>query len=372
MGVATGDANNNEDINNLPICRRDPLRVKKTHWYHAETMENDLYEDEVNPNNPSKVRISITRASFSEDEGDLESPEKSRPRADSDSSIDEQEMEKLMQEGDENENEQLHNGEEKLNGHSGDPSSNDDDNNSRTVDDDEVTKAFENGVTISDAADERSESAGKVGDEQNDSLQSNNKEDSSESSPTKSPAMEMIGDRVLIERDGKFELVDVSEIKAEYYDMLGIAPENNGENATSEETGSETSESSVKEIAEDKPEKRPRPKTTSVHELHRRNEKKRTAKGVDRTRSQSAKALRQRSDEYAHIKSDYAMTEQQLEIRRKCKEAKLRRQKEEQEREREEQQRKREDADRAFQVSILSFKPYVVGKACHGMMINVF
>lgn len=328
-------------------------------------MENDLHEDEVNPNNPSKVRISITRASFSDDEGDLESPEKSRPRADSDSSMDEQEMEKLMQEGDENENEQLHNGEEILNGHSDDPSRNDAVNNSRTVEDDEVTKAFENGVTISDPA---GGLAGKVDDEQNESLQSNNKEDSSESSPTKSPAMEMIGDRVLIERDGKFELVDVSEIKAEYYDMLGIAPENDGDNAASEETGSETSENSVKEIAEDKPEKRPRPKTTSVHELHRRNEKKRTAKGVDRTRSQSAKALRQRSDEYAHIRSDYAMTEQQLEIRRKCREAKLRRQKEEQEREREEQQRKREDADRAFQVSIL----LNVGKACHGMIINVF
>ena len=316
-------------------------------------MENDLYEDEVNPNNPSTVRISITRASFSEDEEDLESPEKSRPRADSDSSIDEQEMERMMQGGDENEKEQLHNGEEKLNGHSDDPSSNDVDNNSSKVEDDEVTKAFENGVTISDAANERSESTGNVGDEQNDSLQSNNKEDSSESSPTKSPAMEMIGERVLIERDGKFELVDVSEIKAEYYDMLGIEVENNDENAASEETGSETSENSVKEIAEDKSEERPRPKTTSVHELLRRNEKKRTAKGVDRTRSQSAKALRRRSDEYAHIKSDYAMTEQQLEIRRKCKEAKLRRQKEEQEREREEQQRKREDADRAFHVSIL-------------------
>lgn len=351
--VATGDTNNNENINNLPICRRDSQRIKKTHWYHAETMENDFYEVDVNPNNPNRVRISITRASFSEDEGDLESPEKSRPRADSDSSIDEQEMEKLMQEGDQNENEQLHKGEEKLNGHSHDPSSNDVDKNSRTVEDDEVTKAFENGVTISDAASERSESAGKVSDEQNESLQSNNKEDSSESSPTKSPAMEMIGDRVLIERDGKFELVDVSEIRAEYYDMLGIAPESDGENAASEGTGSETSENSAKEIAEDKPEKRPRPKTTSVHELHRRNDKKRTAKGVDRTRSQSAKAIRQRNDEYAHIKSDYAMTEQQLEIRRKCKEAKLRRQKEEQEREREEQQRKREDADRAFQVSIL-------------------
>ena len=318
-------------------------------------MENDFDEDDVNPNNPNKVRISITRASFSEDEGEPESAEISRPRADSDSSIDEQEMEKMMQEDEQNENEQLQNGEEKSGEHSNDHSSNDVVKDSRTTEDDEVTKAFENGVTITDdsTARDRSESAGKVDDEANESLQNHNKEDSAEPPPPKSPAMEMIGDRVLIERDGKFELVDVSEIKAEYYDMLGIAPENNGENDASEGTGSETSENNTKEIEEEKPETRPRPKTTSVHELHRRNEKKRTARGVDRTRSQSAKAVRQRNDEYAHIKSDYAMTEQQLEIRRKCKEAKLRRQKEEQEREREEQQRKREDADRAFQVSIL-------------------
>lgn len=326
-------------------------------------MENEFDQDDVNPNNPNEVRISITRASFSEDESDLESPGKSRPRADSDSSIDEQEMEKMMQEDEHNENEQLHNGGEKSNEHNDEPSSDDVVNHSRTAEDEEVTKAFENGVTISDndtAANESSESAGKVNDEANESLQSNNNEDSP---PSKSPAMEMIGDRVLIERDGKFELVDVSEIKAEYYDMLGIVPENNDENILSEETGSETSEKNAKEIEDEKSEQeRPRPKTTSVQELQRRNEKKRTSRGVDRTRSQSAKAIRQRNDDYAHIRSEYAMTEQQLEIRRKCKEAKLRRQKEEQEREREEQQRKREDADRAFQVSRRS-KTYVVGKA---------
>lgn len=330
-------------------------------------MENDFHEGDVNPSNPSKVRISITRASFSEDESDDESAEKSRPRADSDSSIDEEEMERLMQEDEQNENEQLHNGGEKSNEHSNDPSSDDVGKDSRTAEDEEVSKAFENGVTINDEADgtasEQSESAGKVNDEGNESLQSNNKEDSVESPPPKSPAMEMIGDRVLIERDGKFELVDVSEIKAEYYDMLGITPENNDND--NEGTNSETSENNAKEIEEEKPETRPRPKTTSLHELQRRNaEKKKTARGIDRTRSQSAKAVRQRNDEFAHIKSEYAMTAQQLEIRRKCKEAKLRRQKEEQEREREEEQRKREDADRAFQVSRYIFfiiLAYVVG-----------
>lgn len=39
---------------------------------------------------------------------------------------------------------------------------------------------------------------------------------------SKSPTLEMVGDRVLIERDGKSELVDASEIKAEYVKMLGL------------------------------------------------------------------------------------------------------------------------------------------------------
>lgn len=318
-------------------------------------MENEFVEDDANPNNPSRVRISITRASFSEDDSDLESPEKStRQIADSDSSIDEQETERMMQEHEQIENEQLHEG-EKVEEHNDATSTNDFVRDSRSTEDEQVTKAFENGVTLQDEADaatnDRRESVGKVNnDEPGESAQINNKEDSSASSPAKSPAMEMIGDRVLIERDGKFELVDVSEIKAEYYEMLGISPETTGENNGSEEKGSETTEIDDKEIPEEKPESRPRPKTTSVHEQHRRNENKRNTRSVDRTRSQSAKAIRQRNDEYAHIRSEYAMTEQQLEIRRKCREAKLRRQKEEEEREREEQQRKRDDADRAFQV----------------------
>ena len=321
-------------------------------------MENEFDEVDANPHNPNRVRISITRASFSEEEGEQEETGNSRPRADSDSSIDEKEMDKLMQEDDNNENEQLQNGEGGGSHEQNDSASNDIVvKDERTAEDEEVSKAFENGVTLNDdgdSASERPESVEKTNDESGE-LQSKDGEDSQES-PEKSPAMEMIGDRVLIERDGKFELVDVSEIKAEYYDMLGISPDtqnNDAENTTeSEGTASETTENNAKDIEDEKPEQRRRPKTTSVHELQRRNEKKKTARVADRTRSQSAKAARQRNDEYSHIRSEYAMTEQQLEIRRKCKEAKLRRQKEEQEREREEQQRKREDADRAFQVRI--------------------
>lgn len=316
-------------------------------------MENEFVEDDANPNNPNRVRISITRASFSEDDSDIESPEEStRPRADSDSSINEQEMERMMKEEEQNENEQLNKG-EKLEEHNDATSNN---NVVKDSEDEQVSKAFENGVTLQDEADEasseRSESVGKVNDEPDESAQISNKEDSSVSSPAKSPTMEMIGDRVLIERDGKFELVDVSEIKAEYYELLGITPEANGVNNGSEGKSSEATENDGEEIPEEKPASRPRPKTTSVQEQHRRNEKKRNTRSVDRTRSQSAKAIRQRNDDYAHIRSEYAMTEQQLEIRRKCREAKLRRQKEEEEREREEQQRKKEDAERAFQVRV--------------------
>lgn len=291
-------------------------------------MEKDFIEDDVNPKNPSTVRIAITQASFSEDDDE----EKPRVRSDSDSSIDEKEMEKLMQENGSNENEQLQNGRVGSSREHGDM---------RTAEDDEVSKAFENGVSLRESSENRVSV-----DESVESIDSHNGINGDSL-----PAMEVIGDRVLIERDGKFELVDVSEIKAEYYDMLGLSAETNGhsENTTSEETPSELLEDNVEYRKDEKPETKPRPKTTSLHDFHRRKEQKRTNRDLNRTRTQSAKALRKQNDEYSYVKSVYAMTEQQLEIRRKCREAKLRRQKEGQEREREEQQRKREDADRAFQ-----------------------
>lgn len=299
-------------------------------------MEKNFNEDYVNPQNPSTVRISITQASFSEEDEDDEKPP---ARSDSDSSIDEKEMEKLIQENDRNENEQLQNGGVESSRLHGDI---------RTAEDDEVSKAFENGVSLRESPESRVSVDGSV--ESNESHNGIN----GDSSPVKSPAMEMIGDRVLIERDGKFELVDVSEIKAEYYDMLGLSTETNGhsENITSEDTPNELLENNIEYRKDEKPETKPRPKTTSLHDLHRRREQKRTSRDLNRTRSQSAKAVRKQNDEYSYVKSVYAMTEQQLEIRRKCREAKLRRQKEGQERERQEQQRKREDADRAFQVRL--------------------
>lgn len=298
-------------------------------------MESDFDRFDSEPHNPSRVRISITQASFSEEE-DEDKLYKPRVRSDSDSSIDDKEMEKLMEENDSHNNGQLQNG---------GVSSSGQDDYVGAVEDEEVSKALENGVTLGEDAHLPKESHEFL----DSSVGSDESQDGTNGdvSPMKSPAMEMIGDRVLIERDGKFELVDVSEIKAEYFDMLGISDTNN--HTASEGTASDLTENNVKNIEEEKPEKKPRPKTTSVDDFHRRTETKRTARDLNRNRSQSAKADRKRNDEYSYIKSAYAMTEQQLEIRKKCKKAKLRRQKEEQEREREEEQRKREDAERAFQ-----------------------
>lgn len=64
--------------------------------------------------------------------------------------------------------------------------------------------------------------------------------------------MEMIGDWVFIECDGKFEFVDVSEIKVEYYELLGIIFEVNGVNNGSEGKSSEVIENDGEEIFEEK------------------------------------------------------------------------------------------------------------------------
>ncbi|KAK3711628.1 hypothetical protein QZH41_014058 [Actinostola sp. cb2023] len=146
--------------------------------------------------------------------------------------------------------------------------------------------------------------------------------------------LEMIGDRVLIERDGKFELVDVSEIKAEYFEMLGISPAEKKEGV----------EHAPEEKSPTQNEEKPRPRTT-FNETRRRN----TRNSSPERRTTSARFSRSRSDEYSNIKSTYGMSEDQLKIKRRREEAIAKRKKEEKEREDEEMRRKREDAERAFQ-----------------------
>ncbi len=153
---------------------------------------------------------------------------------------------------------------------------------------------------------------------------------------------EIVGDRVLVEKDGKFELVDANEIKAEYFEMLGIKPEGSVE-------GSESSQNSdVKEKSQSpEPVVRQRPKTTPAFGSRGKDGKNTTP--VARKRVQSSWGYR--NSEYANMKSPYGLSEKQLEIKRKREEAVARRKKEEADRQREEENRKREDAERAFQVS---------------------
>lgn len=78
--------------------------------------------------------------------------------------------------------------------------------------------------------------------------------------------MEMIGDCVFIECDGKFEFVDVSEIKVEYFDMLGILDINNY--IFSEGMVSDLIENNVKNIEEEKFEKKFRLKIILVDDFY--------------------------------------------------------------------------------------------------------
>lgn len=147
---------------------------------------------------------------------------------------------------------------------------------------------------------------------------------------------EIVGDRVLVEKDGKFELVDASEIKAEYFQMIGVKNEDDAKvDQNEDKTDSSTDKSeSLKE----------RPKTTPARASRSKEANQRPK------RVQSSWGERYKNTEYSNIRSQYGLSEKQLEIKRKREEAIAKRKKEEEERAREEEKRKREDAERAFQV----------------------
>ncbi len=90
--------------------------------------------------------------------------------------------------------------------------------------------------------------------------------------------------------------------------------------------------------------KSPRPKTSPVKTFD--------VKKKPENRVASAYVKNRERDEYAHIKSRYAMTEQQLEMKKRREEAIAKRKREEEERKQEEARQKQEDAERAFQVKI--------------------
>lgn len=257
-------------------------------------MESEV--DDLGLDVTSPVSISITRPSASEDEEEQETDERIQSHSDT------MDLEDSVMEEDHDSGKRQSDELEKKN-----------------EENDSVTDASQNGVTLDDS-DGKSQSG-------------------------KAPTLEMVGDRVLIERDGKFELVDASEIKAEYFEMLGL------------EKGQEEVDSSVRksennsEISDDKSfsdetNTVQRPKTSGFDRTSPTSSKK---KSPVSSRSHSAKPLR-RNEEFSYIKSRYAMTEQQLQIKKKREEAIARRKKEEEERALEEHKRKREDAERAFEV----------------------
>ena len=215
----------------------------------------------------------------------------------------------------------------KLDEHSGDPTTSQENNG--------ILESFSNPQNNSDAGDselcERFDSGVSLNEEKS-------PDEPNETGEKTSPNYEIVGDRVLVEKDGRFELVDANEIKAEYFEMLGIKPEGN---ASSQTTG-------VKQETENpEPKVRERPKTTPA--FGSRGKDGKNASEVSKKRAQSSWGYR--NSEYSKIKSPYGLSEKQLEIKRKRDEAIARRKKEESDRQREEEKRKREDAEQAFQVS---------------------
>ena len=275
----------------------------------------------------SGVKISITRASWSGDEEESGNREQSATHED--------EIDNMLNE--EEEKEQL--AEEREDSSRSGASGGDDGPEASTNaenGEEGVSQAFERSVSISES---NREDASEDRDDKSEALAS-------------SPQVEVVGDRVLIERDGKFELVDVKEIKAEYFEMLGLSVDDKLKTSVEEEPPSEVNDSVRSEPSETRnksPDKKTRPKTTTLDELLRRNQKNETPQ---KSRSKSAKTRSSisRRDDFAHIKSPYGMTEQQIEIKKKREEAIARRKREEDERRREEIRRQREDAERAFEV----------------------
>lgn len=293
----------------------------------------------------SSVRISLTRPSISVDPdsddglGYLRQLDKSgRPRTPSNTSDNmDSEIDRIV-EGSDDEKGQLDEEDKEIREINGGEQTASSQNEDETL-----SQALQNGVTLSANSEEvNREESSKTSSEQG------------SKSRCKSPAIEMVGDRVLIERDGKFELVDASEIKAEYFEMLGLSPEQKESSVNDVGKASDLSEDKPSAALPKKQEisgekhstNRARPKTTGLERISARNPTSPRRKSPNRT--QSAKPLR-RSDEYSYIKSRYAMTEQQLEMKRKREEAIARRRKEEEARELEEQRRKRDDAESAFQ-----------------------
>lgn len=205
-------------------------------------------------------------------------------------------------------------------------SENDADKNGESVraeDEKELCDGFEDSVNLSEEKPVREE-----------------KEEGTTGEHINEQAYEIVGDRVLVEKDGKFELVDANEIKAEYFEMLGIKAEENGGDLSKEKADSSPKEQ--EEALSTKPQQRPN--TTPAGGNRKKTTQQRS------TRAQSSWGERCRNNEYSNIRSPYGLSEKQLEMKKRREEAIARRRKEEEERNHEEERRKREEAESAFQV----------------------
>ncbi|CAH1228905.1 CCDC181 [Branchiostoma lanceolatum] len=163
------------------------------------------------------------------------------------------------------------------------------------------------------------------------------------------------GERVLVERDGKFELVPVSELQGEEEMMQqSAAPvaastednETTEDNDNTDETDNDSSSTKrsqgtgveTNELLPRPPDK-PRPSTAA-------GVSRRPAKVSTPQRAQSASYAR---EEYARKSSPYGLSDTQKKLMKERQKAIAERKRLEEERMKEEEQRRREDAEGAFQ-----------------------
>ena len=133
-------------------------------------------------------------------------------------------------------------------------------------------------------------------------------------------------DSVLIEKDGKFELVSPNDLKADYYDLLGLQEEKPRQKPSSAKVASKSIKAEV-------------PNRQSHSSLS--------------------------TSPYAHIQSSYAMSEQQKEMKKRRAALIRLRKEEEKERRREEEEQKKITAEKCFQVILTSFIVFLGSELAH-------
>lgn len=197
-------------------------------------------------------------------------------------------------------------------------------------DDGNQAKPSRENTNISKTNDDGNQTDSKYEDDFNDddkssresSFMSNSSNNSSKSESTVDGSDEELKldkeDSVLIERDGKFELVDPNELKMEYFNLLGLP--------------------------EEKPKKKPSsaPQSREKVEVPQRNSHSSLSKSA-----------------YAHIQSSYAMSGQQKEMKKRRINLIKVRKDEEKEKQKEEEKQRRIAAEKSFKVLFVCFESLI-------------